>query len=167
MSQIGEAEGGYGRFFGGISRVEVLKNIFAPVTFGTDLRNIGNHTAALINAAAEVASMEFYIPQNFTTRRGFWISIIGAAASGGMNFLVDCDVGNYNEQYNAHTYSGVLNVGTVVGQINYIPMPANALWAPALALENTDHVGIKVTHQIADGGDATNCYIVGSYISWY
>ena len=149
------------RMFGGLSRADVnaLKELWSPVTFASDLRAFGNHAVGLIDAAGEVAIIEFSVPR-FGVVSGNYIYLvhIGVANLVGMKLDVGIDMGADLEQSNIHTSLVTYNFNTAAGEIGLLAIALPALEGPG------DLVGVRCFYNI--GPVATNIRIVGVIYGW-
>lgn len=148
------------RVYGGISRAELLKTLWIPVTLASDLRLVGNHAVALIDLAGEYAVMEQKLPiVPWTTLSGAWIEFIGVANIVNMRVQLDIDYAHDNELYNVHTNSVVFQVNTTLNTINSMVITA---LLPALG--SNDVLGVRCSYHV--GPPATNVYILGLVLGW-
>ena len=80
MSKVGEATGGFGRFFGGIARRDLFGDHFDPVTFTDGTMGVPNNIpTALINAPGEGAWIVIRVPNNFRRVRRLVFFFMGQA----------------------------------------------------------------------------------------
>lgn len=146
------------REFGGFSRAELLKTMWAPVTSATDLRVIGNHVGALINAAAEYASIELSLPDLPMSIRALWIHFIGVANIANMNLDVSLDWGSQGQASNNHTASNSEAFNTTATIIT----SDDITWMLGGNLSQADILGIRCVYKTN-----TNVYVLGAGVRWF
>lgn len=170
MSQIGEAEGGMGMFFGGVSRAELLKSSWYPVTYaggGSAIGNIGFDTGALIDGVGELCQILVAAPEVFVHAKLVWFALRVISAAGGanmMNLRIDYDIGDNAEAYNTIT-GNFVHQATLTQNLHQW----YSLDVPALAgLEGDHYAGIRCTYEGAGaGGIASNLYVLGIKLEWH
>ena len=154
------------RIFSGATRAEVQKTQWVPVTLASDLTLLGDHAAALIDAAAEYAVMEVAIPTQYTSRAEATLVLVGVANLTDMGLIVGIDAGS-NGQNPADRGNGTVarNVTTVANEI--VELDLSVPFDEAVVVGN-DYVGIRIIYRALTNSDpATNVYVLGFKLRWY
>jgi len=171
MSKVGEASGGFGRFFGGISRAYVA-TIIENVQFCPCLRTIGgagfDYSANLqyvrINAAGEGVIFAFRVPEtNIILGKSLFLNIevwdCVNPSSGLMNFTVLIDESHGDPTAAVNYQDAFSNLGGLIRielGVDH-PNPGNP----------TTMLHIALLYMAAGGGgEATNIDVGGAYLSW-
>jgi len=172
MSKVGEATGGFGRFFGGINRA-VVALITPNFQFCPCLRLIGgagfDYSANLqyvrLNGAGEGVVFAFRVPPNSVIAgKRLFLNIrvwdIVNPSSGLMNFTVLIDE-NKGDPVNSVNYQNTFDFtgSTIRLELQGVdhPAPANP--------EAMMHVALLYM-AIGGGGVATNIDVAGAYLTW-
>ena len=171
MSAIGEGQGGFGRFFGGISRAQIAQAV-PNFMFSPCLRTIGgagfDYSANLqyvrINAAGEGVIFAFRVPNAvIILGRRLFLNIdvwdIVNPSSGLMNYTVLIDE-NLGDPTNTMDYQQTFDFtgSTIRLELGVDhPNPANP--------EAMMHVAL-LYRAAGGGGVVTNIDVGGAYFSW-
>lgn len=159
------------RMFGGISRSELTKSLFYPVTYaagGAVIANLGFHTGVYINAAGQTCQIEVSVPSNFTVINHLALVAVDRVASAFlMNMRIDWDMaGIAAEAYNFHTGTFVVSDTVLLNVMRRLF--TLILINTATPLAANDRLGIRVTYQAAGPGTeiATDAFIIGVLLGW-
>jgi hypothetical protein len=169
---VGEAEGGVGMFFGGVSRVELLKSIFYPVkqvTGGVALTPLGFHTGALIDGAGDYCQIEGFVPPNYVEAARSYLRLVYVPLTAGnnaYNIRLDIDYCLPGSAYNTLTANKVFLTGAATQNLYYLD-DIYQTWAGLTDFAPWDMIGLRVTYQGAGGGGvATNLHVLGAQLMW-
>jgi hypothetical protein len=140
--------------------LEATKEIFYPFTYGDEAYAIGGHTGYRINAEAEYAYCESYLPWDFAKLVEAQVSLIALATLSPMTFRVVTDYCQAEVGYFQHNELLDKTVNTVLNRLQEVDV-ADLL--DVAALEAKDYIGIQVSRQ---AGQNTNAIFLGVRIRY-
>jgi hypothetical protein len=169
LSNIGEmTERGYARIFGGVSRAELLKETWIPVTYsdsGATPTILGAYFGVLINALNNECFIMMKIPSNYSVLRDLYVrAIANAAGTNVYQINVDLLAAKDGEAYNATSFT--FNGPTPSRAQNALMDIKIPLALGLFPLDPDDALALRVYYAGAGVGIATNLVILGAYLRW-
>jgi hypothetical protein len=140
--------------------LEATKELFFPFTYGDEAWALGAHTGYRINADAEYAYAEGYIPWDFASLVEAKAVFIALATLTPMSFRVVTDYCQAEIGYFQHNDQLNKSVNTVLNRLQEVDVADLLDVAP---LEAEDYVAFQVSRQ---AGQNTNALFLGVRIRY-
>jgi len=163
MSKVGEAEGGNGRFFGGIPRTELPNEVGSATMIVEGGATYPDHGKVLIDAAGEGAQLSVYVPAQWKRIANIvWLFQRNPFNNGTFNVSAWVKPRRNGE---ATANSNQVLMPVIANDLVVVIVTPAALWA-GITLEAGDMITLVASYEGAGGGGlATNLYFLGAYIT--